>query len=318
MRWTPTLWCVPVSLILVGAPSLHAQSPEQILKKALWTTAGEDLVEISTRPITDPGKTLRNAAVVLGLLLTDPWTTRLYQNHIEPIGGDLRERVEIPSLYPGLWWADGIDGYAYTAVGGLYLAGLATRKPEWQESGLLATKAILESYVVSHLFLKTIFARHRPNQPLKGGELEDPFTRDAWDFFNWHRPYFDSNADGTAFPSWHFALYFSAAKVLQLQFDNYWIPYTLCMLPLLYEAEGHRHWVPDMVVCAALGTLIGNVVYENYHGAASGAGGGGMNRNRAGGPDLPQNRQGLFHPSRWSFGFSPHHGRWIPTVSLRF
>jgi len=110
-----------------------------------------------------------------------------------------------------------------------------------QDAGILTIKAILGSYLVSHLVLKTAFARNRPNRPLKGGELEEHFTRDPFDFFNWHEPYLVSNDDGTAFPSWHFALYFSVAKVMQLHFDNYWIPYTVSMFPLVYEADGHRH-----------------------------------------------------------------------------
>lgn len=157
----------------------------------------------------------------------------------------------------------------------MFAAGVLTQNVRLQEAGILTTKAILGSYVVSHLVLKTVFGRHRPNQPLKGGELVEPFTRDPWDFFNWHPVYFDSDAYGTAFPSWHFALYFAIDRVMRLQFANVWIPYTLSMFPRLYEMDGHRHWVSDMVAGAAIGTFVGTVVFENYHGTTDREGGAG-------------------------------------------
>ncbi len=288
-------------IALLGPSRIDAQSRAEVLRRAVWDTPGSDLRAVLTRPFENRRTTLLRSAALLGMLLTDKPTTRWYQDHLEPIGRDLKDQLQIPDLYPNSSWWGGLDGYAYTAVGGMYAVGALTGNVKLQEAGILTTKAILESYVVSHLFLKTLFARNRPNQPLEGGALEGPFTRDPWDFFNWHRPYFRSDPDGTAFPSWHFALYFTIAKTMQLHFDNAWIPYTLCMFPLVYEADGHRHWVSDMVVGAALGTLIGKVVYENYHAEGRGT------EDRA----RPYSRS-------WSFGITPFYGRMAPTLHVSF
>jgi hypothetical protein len=126
---------------------------------------------------------------------------------------------------------------------------------------------------------------------LEGGDLTPPRTRDPWDFFNWHRPYIGSDAFGTAFPSFHFTMYFAVARVMRLEFDNVWIPYAMGVLPLLYEIDNHGHWVSDMVAGAALGTLIGSVVSDNYHGRTSG--------------------------NRMSFGVAPFHGSWAGVVRVR-
>ena len=315
-----TLWALLLCLALPCPPSLLAQSTGQsvgqILKRALWDTPRDDAVGLITRPFQDRGTALRGGGLLLGLIATDGWTTRQFQEHLEPWGEDIRSRIEFPSLYGDLWFAGGIDGYAYTAVAGMYAAGVFTQNVKLQEAGILTAKAILESYVLSHLVLKTAFGRHRPNQPLKGGELVEPLTRDPWDFFNWHRVYFDSNADGTAFPSWHAALYFSIARVMRLQFDNVWIPYTLSMFPLLYEIDGHRHWVSDLVVGAAIGTFVGTVVFHNYHGTTDREGGVG-----AGSEDTYQaNRPSLWDSvkSRASWGITPFCGELAAFVRVEF
>jgi hypothetical protein len=41
-----------------------------------------------------------------------------------------------------------------------------TGHEKMQEAGLLTVKAVVESYVVSHILLKTLVARHRPARPL--------------------------------------------------------------------------------------------------------------------------------------------------------
>ena len=310
----------PLGLLLCLAlsftPPLHAQSTGQILKRALWETPNDDAVGFLTRPFDDRRRAFQSAGLLLGLIATDGWTTRQFQEHLEPWGKDIRSHIEFPSLYGDAWFALGIDGYAYTAVAGMYAAGVLTQNVRLQEAGILTTKAILETYVVSHLVLKTAFGRHRPNQPLKGGELVEPFTRDPWDFFNWHRVYFDSKADGTAFPSFHAALYFSIARVMRLQFDNVWIPYTLSMFPLLNGIDRHRHWVSDLVAGAAIGTFVGTVVFENYHGTPDREGGAG-----AGSEETFQLKRLSWWDgvkSRMSWGITPFYGKWAAVVTVGF
>ena len=48
----------------------------------------------------------------------------------------------------------------------MYAAGLLTGNEKMQEAGVLTVKAVVESYVVSHIVLKTLVARHRPARPL--------------------------------------------------------------------------------------------------------------------------------------------------------
>ena len=44
----------------------------------------------------------------------------------------------------------------------MYAAGVLTGHEKMQEAGILTTKAVVESYIVSHIVLKTLVARHRP------------------------------------------------------------------------------------------------------------------------------------------------------------
>jgi len=65
-------------------------------------------------------------------------------------------------------------------------------------------------------------------------------------------------------PSFHFTMYFSTARVYSGVYDNYLIPYGLAAALALQSADGHNHWVSDMVAGALIGTGIGNVVLNNY------------------------------------------------------
>ena len=154
--------------------------------------------------------------------------------------------------------------------------------------------------------------------------------------------YFRSAADGTAMPSWHSALYFSIARVMSLEFDNVWIPYTVSMFPLLYDIDGHRHWVSDLVAGAVVGSLIGTLVFENYHGTTKPEGGGGVGdqdtfqlsraegtvdaRSASGsGSARPPSEAQAQRASRWrglvsrlSWGVAPDYGRLAASVRLSF
>ena len=139
-----------------------------------------------------------------------------------------------------------------------------------QEAGLLTVKAVVESYVVSHIVLKTLAARHRPARPLGDYSQTDrdsqyPFVHSPLDFLNFHVPYLHSNAYGTGFPSYHATMFFAFASVNAKVFDNKWIPYGLATTALLYDIRGHNHWVSKLVAGAVIGEFIGKVVYENYH-----------------------------------------------------
>jgi membrane-associated phospholipid phosphatase len=158
----------------------------------------------------------------------------------------------------------------YTGVTAMYAVGVLTGHEKMQEAGILTTKAVVESYVVSHIILKTLVARHRPARPLGDYSQTDrdsqyPFVHSPLDFFNFHVPYLHSDAYGTGFPSYHATMFFAFASVNAKVFDNKWIPYGLATTALLYDIRGHNHWVSELVAGAVIGEFIGKVVYENYH-----------------------------------------------------
>ena len=102
-------------------------------------------------------------------------------------------------------WTTGSDGYIYFGFTAMYGAGLLTGNEKLQEASILTTKAVIESYVVSHLILKTLIARHRPARPLgdfteADRDSDNPFVHSPFDFFNFHVPYLGSDAYmGTGF-----------------------------------------------------------------------------------------------------------------------
>jgi hypothetical protein len=208
------------------------------------------------------------------MIVTDYQTTKFFQDHIEPLDVHVRSVISFPSLYPNVpvlgKWGRGVDGWMYTGVTAMYAAGVLTGHEKMQEAGILTTKAVVESYVVSHIILKTLVARHRPARPLGDYSQTDrdsqyPFVHSPLDFFNFHVPYLHSDAYGTGFPSYHATMFFAFASVNAKVFDNKWIPYGLATTALLYDIRGHNHWVSELVAGAVIGEFIGKVVYENYH-----------------------------------------------------
>ena len=236
-------------------------------------TVDDDAVEIIRRPWQNPNR-IANGVKLFALITTDYNTTQFFQRNIEPLDEYVINAVKFPSLYPNIpvlrEWAAGLDGYMYTGVVAMYTTGFIIGNEKMQEAGALTTKAIMESYVVSHLILKTLVARHRPARMLGDYSESDydssyPFVHSPLDFFNWHRPFFHSDPYGTGFPSYHATMFFAFASVNSKVFGNSWIPYTLACGALLYGSRGHNHWVSELVAGAVIGEFIGKVVYENYH-----------------------------------------------------
>ena len=107
--------------------------------------------------------------------------------------------------------------------------------------------------------LKTIFGRNRPHRPLSETAPE-PWTNNNWDFFNKRKEYLFASTEASAFPSLHTTAYFAIAKVFQMEYDNYWIPYGFMSVIYLAEIKSHNHWVSDLVVGGIVGTLIGKSI----------------------------------------------------------
>ena len=236
-------------------------------------TIDDDAKAIINRPLKNPNLTA-NGVKLFVMIVTDYQTTKFFQDHIEPLDVHVRSVISFPSLYPNVpvlgKWGGGVDGWMYTGVTAMYAAGVLTGHEKMQEAGILTTKAVVESYVVSHIILKTLVARHRPARPLGDYSQTDrdsqyPFVHSPLDFFNFHVPYLHSDAYGTGFPSYHATMFFAFASVNSKVFDNSWVPYALAGTALLYDIRGHNHWVSELVAGAVIGEFIGKVVYENYH-----------------------------------------------------
>ena len=237
-------------------------------------TIDDDAKAIIQRPWNNPNRTA-NAIKLFALVATDYQTTKFFQENIEPLDVYVRDVVSFPSLFPGVpvlgRWGGGVDGYMYSGVTAMYAAGLISGNEKMQEAGILTVKAVVESYLVSHVVLKTLVARHRPARPLGGlGSDRDsqyPFVQSPYDFFNFHPVYLHSEAYGTGFPSYHATMFFAFASVNSRVFDRSWVPYALVTTALVYDIRGHNHWVSELVAGAVIGEFIGKVVYENYHEA---------------------------------------------------
>jgi hypothetical protein len=236
-------------------------------------TVDDDAKAIINRPLKNPNLTA-NGVKLFAMIVTDYQTTKFFQEQIEPLDVYVRDAISFPSLFTGVpvlgRWGGGVDGWMYTGVTAMYAGGVLTGHEKMQEAGILTTKAVVESYVVSHIILKTLVARHRPARPLGDYSQTDrdsqyPFVHSPLDFFNFHVPYLHSDAYGTGFPSYHATMFFAFASVNAKVFDNKWIPYGLATTALLYDIRGHNHWVSELVAGAVIGEFIGKVVYENYH-----------------------------------------------------
>ena len=269
------------ALLFCGLAKAQIQfEPDRTIKESRFgiikntvLTIDDDAKAIVMRPLKNPNLE-KNAVKLFTLVATDYMTTKLFQDHIEPLDVHIRSVVSFPSLYPNVpvlgRWGGGVDGWMYTGVTGMYAAGLLTGNEKMQEAGILTVKAVVESYVVSHIVLKTLVARHRPARPLgvygeTDRDSQYPFVHSPLDFFNFHVPYLHSDAYGTGFPSYHATMFFAFASVNAKVFENKWIPYGLATTALLYDIRGHNHWVSELVAGAVIGEFIGKVVYENYH-----------------------------------------------------
>lgn len=227
------------------------------------TTVPSDMVGIATYPVAHFSETKIFAGVTTALLITDRKTTWFIQNNVEPTLNDIN-LPRCPRLFNSAL-VGGTDSYLIVGLGALYAGSLVVGSEKGQAAALLSYKSIAYSVLFTHIILKTITARKRPFDPLEGPEeVEEPYTRNQFDFFNFHRPYVQANANATSFPSFHFTLWFASARVLHKLYNNAFIPYTLCALGLVDGFGSHDHWVSDMAAGAMVGIAIGNVVTSNF------------------------------------------------------
>ncbi len=217
---------------------------------------GADVKSIALAPFENPKKTLQWGALIGGLVLIDRQTTDFYQQELEP-----RLGWQLDSISPRF---SGADGYIVYGLGAHYLGSAIAGSQNGQEVSLMAGKSMAYSVLFIHMILKPIFGRNRPSPDLASCPIVTaPYTCDPYDFGHHFVPSLEPAQYGTAMPSFHFTMYFSVARVYQLTYDNYWIPYGLAALAATSNIEGHKHWISDMVAGSALGVLIGTIVFNN-------------------------------------------------------
>lgn len=225
-------------------------------------TVGEDLFDIATYPLHDPVTFGTFALGVGALVLADKPLTIAYQEAVIPIG----EAFDLPRIVPKSYGVFNDGAYLLAASAGGMVYGLAANDERAQVAAILSAKAIAYSYLTSHVVLKPLFGRVRPVDDLSTatGPSGD-FTNSPFEWFRSDGIHFASTAYATGMPSFHLTMYFATARVWSGVYDNYLIPYAAAGALALANAEGHHHWVSDMVAGALIGTGIGNVVLHNYY-----------------------------------------------------
>lgn len=144
----------------IGTPP-HPDPPSDLVWKQIFyrtfETIPSDFVEITTGPFKSPTFSLLFLGGSTALVLTDIPTTKFVQDHIEP-----RIHYTLPTIVSSPI-TTGADGWLLAGLLGHYLISSGVDHPRGQIASALALKSVMYSYLYSHLVLKTIFARHRPD-----------------------------------------------------------------------------------------------------------------------------------------------------------
>jgi len=242
----------------LSTPSQEEFKSVKFLKDQIRSSP-KDLKKIFLYPIKNSKETALFSAISLGLVISDKVTTDFVQDRINPIF-DFR----LHSLrYLPISGITSDTQFLLSGLIALYGGSLITGSQRGQVAAVLSTKSMIYSYIYSHLFLKSIFGRSRPNPDLDN-PIGGVYTSDRFDFGNIHRPYFNSRSEFTGFPSFHFTMTFAVAKTLHRIYEFNSIPYIVTSIMLLPAFQAHNHWVSEMVGGALIGTMIGNLVADNY------------------------------------------------------
>ncbi|MGS2738273.1 phosphatase PAP2 family protein [Sinomicrobium sp. M5D2P17] len=235
----------------------------KVLKNSILSVPG-DFNEMGHNISDDWGKTAIYAGGILGLIMVDKYTTQFYQDNIEDNIQYSLPNIGSKSGDTELALFHGNDAYITYSLLGIYGGSIIANSEKGQIAVVNSFKALAYSYVISHLILKSVIGRQRPDPTLSDGVApEYPYSRNPLDFGNFHGITFNRDQYGTAFPSLHATAYFAVAKVLAMEFNNYWIPYTLVSAVFFADIKNHRHWVADMVAGGVIGTLIGKAIVNS-------------------------------------------------------
>lgn len=205
---------------------------------------------------SDWKRTAIYTAGIIGLIAIDKQTTGFLHDHIEP-----NINYSLPEIKSTIPHVIGTDTYIVYPIIGLYAGSLIINNKKGQVVAVNAIKSLAYSYVISQIVLKTIASRNRPQRRINDDNpVEEPFTKNPWDFGNYHHIHLTHGGSGTSFPSFHSTSYFAVAKVFQMEYNNYWIPYTFVTVVFLSDIKSHEHWVSDLLVGGLIGTIIGRSI----------------------------------------------------------
>ena len=263
--------------------SIHAQDYKKSYFSKTFTLAStvlntsiktipSDFVYMRKNVSEDWKRSATYLGIVAGLMLFDKPITELYQQEIET-----RIDYKLPAFHFKIFdgspvhWLRGNDAYMSYPSALLYLGSLLTGYEKGQYTAINSFKAVLYSTLITQVVLKTIIGRTRPFPDLENKTIvsstnidEKYFTDDPYDFFNSRGgKYILSSPRGSALPSLHATAFFAMAKVYQMEFDNYWIPYGFMAGVFLADIKSHRHWISDMVAGGIIGTVIGRSVVKS-------------------------------------------------------
>lgn len=240
--------------------------------KTSFKTIPSDFVYMGKSVSEDWKRTALYTGIVGSLILVDKPVTRFYQEEIET-----RVDYSLPTITLNVFknsinpWLKGNDAYMSYATGLVYLSSLVTGNERGQYAAINSFKSVVYSTLITHVMLKTILGRNRPYPNLKTSTTDNStsidekfFTDDPYDFFNSRGGvYVLSDPRGSSLPSLHATAFFAMAKVFQMEYDNYWIPYGFMTGVFLADIKQHRHWVSDMVAGGIIGTVIGRSIVRS-------------------------------------------------------
>lgn len=152
-----------------------------------------------------------------------------FMNRVTPIGEKYGS-----SLYAGIFGS------------GLYLTGALMKNQGIASTGRMVVESVVYTGLVVGL-LKFTFSRARP--------YENDGPRDFFDF--------SLKEEDISFPSGHTATAFAISTVLSRKIDNTFATiglYGLAGLTAYERMYNNKHWFSDVLVGAALGYFIGNVI----------------------------------------------------------
>ncbi|WP_417942116.1 phosphatase PAP2 family protein [Flavobacterium sp. RS13.1] len=205
---------------------------------------------------SDWKRTALYTAGIVGLIAVDKHTTGFLHDKIEP-----NIDYSLPEIKSTIPHVIGTDSYIVYPIIGLYAGSLIINNEKGQVVALNAAKSLAYSYVITQIVLKTITSRNRPQRKINDDrQAVAPFTKNQWDFGNYDNIHFGHGGTGTSFPSFHATSYFAVAKVFQMEYDNYWIPYTFVTAVFLSDIKSHEHWVSDLLAGGLIGTIIGRSI----------------------------------------------------------